>query len=113
MPKGYFVRRLSEIKGVPCPCGTSYRPITREDTPVLNLHVTEITDSQRHYHKGCTEIYYILEGSGVLEVGDDRVDLTPGTVILIEPGTAHRGYGDFKALIVGVPAMKADDEHII
>jgi mannose-6-phosphate isomerase-like protein (cupin superfamily) len=108
--KDYIVRHIEEIEPVPCPCGSSTRVITREDTGVANLHVTHIQDSRRHYHKECTEYYYILEGQGVMELGEDRLEIGPGTTIVIPPGLPHRGTGDFRALIFGVPAMKHDDE---
>jgi len=113
MAKGYLVRKLSEVEAVPCLCGTSTRPITREHTPVLNFHIVNIQDSKKHYHRECTELYFILGGSGVLELDDDEVELEPGTVILIEPGTAHRGRGDFRAVVVGVPAWNPEDEVVV
>jgi quercetin dioxygenase-like cupin family protein len=45
-----------------------------------------------------------------MELNDDLVELKPGLVVVIEPGTAHRGYGDFKTLIVGIPAWDHSDE---
>ena len=45
-----------------------------------------------------------------MELDDDVVDLEPGVAILIPPGVAHRGYGDFRALILGVPAWDPNDE---
>ena len=108
--KGYIVRQQSDVAPVPCPCGSSTRIIQRQDTPVANLHVTHIQDSTKHYHKNCTEYYYILEGSGHMELGDDVVDLQPGTTIVINEGTPHRGYGDFKTIIVGIPAWEHTDE---
>ena len=108
---GYQVRHLRDATVVPCPCGTSRRIFTREDTPVANLHVTEITDSRKHYHKRATEYYYVLEGSGKMELNDDVIDLEPGLAIIIEPGTAHRAYGDIKALIVVIPAAEHGDEY--
>ena len=48
---GFMVRHLREAPTVPCPCGQSTRPLTRADTPVCNVHVTFITDSQKHYHR--------------------------------------------------------------
>ena len=111
MSKGYLVRHLSEVEPTPCPCGESTRIFTRADGPVANIHVTHIRDSRTHYHRHATEFYYILEGGGVLEVGGDEVALRPGLLIRIDPGTHHRGHGDFKALIVGVPAWDPEDEH--
>ena len=113
MPKGYIYRKRSEAPTVPCPCGESTRILQHTDTPVANLHVTHITDSVKHYHKECTEYYYILDGRGKMELGDDLVDLEPGVTILIEPGTPHRAYGDITTLVIGVPAWKPDDEYFM
>ena len=113
MSKGYIYRKQSEATVVPCACGESTRIIQVGDTPVANLHVTHITDSVKHYHKACTEYYYILEGTGKMELGDDVVDLEPGVTILIEPGTPHRAYGDIKTIVFGVPAWKHDDEFFL
>jgi mannose-6-phosphate isomerase-like protein (cupin superfamily) len=110
MSKGYLYRRKAEALTVPCPCGESTRIFQRADTPVANLHVTHITDSTRHYHRSCTEVYYILEGAGKMELGDDVVDLEPGVAILIEPGTPHRAYGDITTIVFGVPAWEHTDE---
>ncbi|MDI6829620.1 MAG: mannose-6-phosphate isomerase, partial [Armatimonadota bacterium] len=59
----YIYRTLEEAPTIQCLCGDSTRIITREDTPVANIHVTHITDSKKHYHKEVTEFYYILEGT--------------------------------------------------
>lgn len=111
--KGYEARHLSNVKPVPCLCGESFRIFTIKDGPMTNIHVTHIMDSRKHYHKKCTEFYYILEGQGVLELGDDKVQLSPGLLVRIDPLTPHRGYGDFKTLIVGIPACEADDEYMV
>jgi mannose-6-phosphate isomerase-like protein (cupin superfamily) len=107
------VRHIRDVAPVPCPCGESTRPLTSRDTPVLNLHVTHIRDSARHYHKRTTEAYYILEGEGFMELGDETIRLEPGLVVYIPTGVAHRGHGDFRAVIVGVPAMPNDDEFFL
>ncbi len=108
--KGYIYRKKAEAPVAVSQCGASTRIITAADTPVANLHVTHITDSTRHYHKHCTEYYYILEGTGKMELNDDVVDLEPGVTILIEPGTFHRAYGDITTIVFGVPAWEHSDE---
>lgn len=45
--------------------------------------------------------------------GNDIIGLTLGIVVMIRPGVPHRGYGDFKAMIVGVPAMEENDEFFV
>jgi mannose-6-phosphate isomerase-like protein (cupin superfamily) len=113
--KGYLVRRLQEAPTVRSECGQSTRPLTLPDTTVCNLHVTFIKDSTKHYHKECTEVYYILQGRGKMELNDDVVDVEPGTVIYIEPGTAHRLYSTegVRTIVFGVPAYRQDDEFCV
>ena len=109
--KGFVARHQQEVTPTPCPCGSSTRILTRDDTPAASFHVTHIQDSTCHYHKATTEIYHILEGEGTLEVGSERVALTPGMTVLIEKGTPHRGYGDFKTIVVAIPAFDPADEY--
>jgi mannose-6-phosphate isomerase-like protein (cupin superfamily) len=109
---GYLIRHVKDAPTVPCPCGLSTRPLTVADTPVCSLHITRITDSVKHYHKGCTEVYYILPGRGKMELNDDLVDVEPGMVIYIEAYTRHRLFSSegVQTVVVGVPAYRMDDE---
>lgn len=110
---GYLVRRIADAPTVPCPCGQSTRPLTRADTPTCNFHITFITDSRKHYHKECTEVYYILEGRGKMEMNDDTIEIEPGMVIYIEPYTAHRLWSTegVRTIVFGVPALHPEDEY--
>jgi mannose-6-phosphate isomerase-like protein (cupin superfamily) len=110
--RGYLVRRVQDAPTVPCPCGLSTRPLTAADGGVCNLHVTFITDSVRHYHRACTEVYYILDGFGKMELNDDVIDVEPGMVIYIEPLTWHRLHSPegVRTIVVGVPAYRLEDE---
>src|SRR5262245_16426149 len=111
--KGYVVRRVSEAPTMPCPCGESTRPLTSADSPTCSLHVTSIKDSARHYHRELTEVYYILEGRGRMELNGDNVDIEPGMVILIEPGTRHRVVSQegIRTIVFTIPPFRADDEY--
>ncbi|HUL37102.1 MAG TPA: cupin domain-containing protein [Thermodesulfobacteriota bacterium] len=92
-------------------CGESRRVITHRDTPEINIHITHILDGVKHYHKRTTEVYYVLEGKGKLELDDETVDVKPGVTVLIPPGVRHRGYGDFRTIVIGTPAQTSDDEY--
>jgi mannose-6-phosphate isomerase-like protein (cupin superfamily) len=83
------------------------------DTPLCNLHVTFITSSERHYHRRTTEVYLVLEGTGTLELDEERVDVGPGSVIYIEPGVRHRltSAAGVRTVVFGVPALLPDDEY--
>jgi len=113
--QGYLVRRIHDAPTVPCPCGESTRPLTAADHAVCNLHVTFIKDSVKHYHKKCTEVYYILEGRGKMELNDDVIEVEPGTIVYIEPYTAHRLYSPegVRTIVFGVPAYRPDDEFFV
>jgi mannose-6-phosphate isomerase-like protein (cupin superfamily) len=76
------------------------------------LHVTAIRDSVRHYHRQTTEVYYILEGTGKIELNGAWHDLEPGLTIWIEPGTRHRvvSEGGIKTIVFSTPAFHAEDE---
>lgn len=113
--KGYLVRHVKDAPTVRSECGASTRPLTFPESEACNLHVTWITNSTKHYHKNTTEVYYILEGRGKMELNDEVIDIEPGLVILIEPGTAHRLYSEqgVRTLVFGVPAYREDDEFYV
>jgi mannose-6-phosphate isomerase-like protein (cupin superfamily) len=109
---GYLIRRQADAPSVPCPCGTSTRILTAADGAPLSFHVTSIRDSVRHYHKRTAEVYYILEGSGKIELNGDWHDLEPGAVVWIEAGTRHRVVSDggLRTVVVALPAFDPEDE---
>jgi mannose-6-phosphate isomerase-like protein (cupin superfamily) len=110
--KGYFVRKLDEAPTVRSECGQSTRPLTYQDTDICNLHVAFITDSTKHYHRETTEVYYILQGHGKMELNDEVIDIEPNLIIYIEPYTAHRltSTDGVRTIVFGVPAYRPDDE---
>jgi mannose-6-phosphate isomerase-like protein (cupin superfamily) len=109
---GYLIRKQADAPSVPCPCGTSTRILTAADGAPLSFHVTSIRDSVRHYHKRTAEVYYILEGSGKIELNGDWHAVEPGMVVWIEAGTRHRvvSDGELKTVVVALPAFDPEDE---
>ena len=79
--KGYLVRRLQDAPTVRSECGQSTRPLSYPETAVCNLHVTFIKDSTRHYHKQCTEVYYILDGRGKTILDGETYEWRAGDLI--------------------------------
>ena len=109
---GYLVRRAAVAPTVPCPCGDSTRVLTAADGAPCSLHVTSIRDATRHYHRDTTEVYYILSGTGKIELNGDWVALEPGTVVWIEPGTRHRlvSTDGVTTIVFALPAFNPADE---
>src|SRR4051812_50012822 len=46
--------------------------------------------TQRHYHALTEEVYFLVAGSGELEVDGERAQVGPEDAILIPPGARHQ-----------------------
>lgn len=102
---------LESIDPVRCPCGWSKRAFQQASGGLASLHVVKIeTDSRTHHHRRMTEIYYVLEGEGRIELDGREFPLQPGRSVLIRPGCRHRAVGDLKILNVAIPAFDPADE---
>ena len=111
MPQRFHIARPAELAAVDCPCGETRRAFVAESDGVASLHVVEISaDARAHYHKGMTEMYYILEGAGEMELDGELHPVRAGDAILIKPGCRHRAIGRLRVLNVPVPAFDPRDE---
>ena len=45
--------------------------------------------TQRHYHKLSEEFYFLLEGTGTMEIDGEERQVGPGDAILIPAGAWH------------------------
>jgi mannose-6-phosphate isomerase-like protein (cupin superfamily) len=76
--------------------GSTIRSILdRANAPVANQSLAEATvpqggSTQRHYHKLSEEFYFVLEGSGVIEIDGETRNVISGDAILIPPGAWHQ-----------------------
>ena len=106
---GYTIRRAESAPTVPCPCGQSTRIVTAADGLGCSFHITEIRDSTRHYHRNTAEVYYILDGTGEMELDGTTVAVRPGTVITISPGTRHRlsSPGGVRTIVCWRPGIRS------
>jgi mannose-6-phosphate isomerase-like protein (cupin superfamily) len=77
----------------------------------LQVYNTPAPDGQRggtpHVHLLCAEMYFVLEGSGAVEMidssGFSRVELQPYSALTFTPGTIHRlinSSGDLQILVI-------------
>lgn len=69
----------------------------------------------RHYHANTAEVYYVLDGSGRMELNGEWHAVRPGSVIRIDAGTRHRlvadDGGEVTTLVMAMPAFNPADEH--
>ena len=70
-----------------------------------------------HYHPLTEEIYYLLEGTGEMRIGDERREVGPGDAIAIPPGAIHQitntGQQTLKFLCCCAPAYEHTDTILV
>lgn len=107
------IRNAADVQPVACPCGEARRIITGEDGGAVSIHRVSISqEAKKHFHTRLTEYYVILSGEGEMELGDERVPVKPGDVVMIPPGVAHVARGNFEIINVVSPAFDPADEHL-
>ena len=69
--------------------------------------------TRRHYHRESEEIYYVVEGSGELELDGELARVGPGDAILIPPGAWHEiragGTAPLRFLCCCAPPYRHED----
>ncbi|MEW6581937.1 MAG: cupin domain-containing protein [Actinomycetota bacterium] len=92
--------------------------LDRSNAPVANHSLAEATlepgqATVRHHHKVSEEIYYLVEGTGVMELDGEKRRVTTGDAILIPPGSRHQitndGPGPLRLLCTCAPAYDHAD----
>jgi quercetin dioxygenase-like cupin family protein len=68
--------------------------------------------STKHRHRGETELYVVLEGTGRMRTGDDVHTLAPLSSVLVEPDVVRQLFNDRDEdalwLVVGAPPEAAN-----
>lgn len=66
-----------------------------------------------HFHPRTEEIYYLLEGTARMTIGDEQREVGPGDAIAIPPGLTHQientGDRELKFLCCCAPGYEHDD----
>ncbi|ESR26865.1 cupin domain-containing protein [Lutibaculum baratangense] len=61
----------------------------------------------RHAHEVQEQVYHVLEGEGLMEIGDERRVVRRNDVIFLPPGVPHMiqntGLGDLTFIVVTTP----------
>jgi quercetin dioxygenase-like cupin family protein len=107
----YVITQLDDLKAVSCSCGLTRRALGAESLAAFSLHLVEIQqDARAHYHKGLTEVYLVLEGTGQIELDGQLHPVKPYSAVLIRPGCRHRAIGRMKIANFVMPAFDPRDE---
>lgn len=115
-----IVRSLAEAEAFTTADGSTIRELLGIPTaPVRSQSLAEATlapgqSTQRHYHAESEEIYYVVEGSGEMELDGDRRMLAAGDAVLIPPGAWHEivaGDGGCRFLCCCAPPYRHEDTY--
>ena len=99
---------------------------TKDGSTIRELHHTEQQSlaeatlepdqaTERHYHRLTEEIYFVVKGSGRLEVDGETQSVRPGDAVLIPPGAWHtlenNGTSELRILCCCSPAYSHEDTY--
>lgn len=86
-------------------------PVQRVSLAEATLEAGEAT--VRHHHRESEEIYYLIEGAGLMELDGETRDVRAGDAILIPPGAWHKiragADGPLRLLCACAPPYRDED----
>jgi mannose-6-phosphate isomerase-like protein (cupin superfamily) len=79
-----------------------YEILHRSEGLEVGVYVLVAPEPDRQQPHEDDEIYVVLEGNGVLEVEDERVELKEGHAVFVPAGVEHRfvGYERLSVLVI-------------
>ena len=93
---GMEIRKYGEQVPFTTKDGSTIRSLLdRANAPVENQSLAEATlptggATERHYHGVSEEFYYVLEGTGLMEINGEERQVGPGDAILIPAKAWHQ-----------------------
>jgi len=103
--------------------GSLLRELLHPDKAKLEIryslaHATVLPGQATYPHRLATaEVYYILEGYGLMFIDDESEPVEPGSTVYIPPGAAqyieNAGDHELKFLCIVDPAWQSEDEEIL
>ncbi len=119
LPRGMIVNQLNEQIPFTTADGSIIRSILdATNAPVEKQSLAEASlakggETQRHYHKLSEEIYFILDGQGMMEIDGDIRKVGPSDAILIPRSAWHqiKAITDIRFLCCCAPVYSHEDTY--
>ncbi len=96
-------------------CGPVYEPPSplpgRTETFAIS-DMRGVKVAYPHYHKnGETEIYFVIQGSGLTVVGGEEIPVKEGSVVITPPDTTHFTIPekDLVMVVINTPSFNAEN----
>ncbi len=105
-----LIRHEGETPRERSTCGWRDRLISHEDQNVAAwAHAVDIDGAREHFHRRSTELYYVLDGEGVVLLDGKEHVVRKGSIIHTPPGVVHGAKGRMRVLVIGIPDIADDD----
>ena len=105
-----LVRHPGDAPSERSSCGWRHLLISRQDPQAAAwAHAVDIDGARLHYHKRATELYYVLDGEGVVSLDGVDHEVRPGSIVHIPPLVVHGARGRMRVLVVGIPDISEGD----
>jgi mannose-6-phosphate isomerase-like protein (cupin superfamily) len=86
--------------------------LKRDDVNIIQERVPAGKAEVNHYHNVSRQFFYILAGTGTMQIEDEIITLNKGEGIEIQPGIPHQFRNDSDAdvsfLVISVPKSHGD-----
>ena len=115
------IRNLDVAEAFTTKDGSTIRELLGLPTSTLvrNQSLAEATladgqATQRHYHRHSEEIYFLLDGGGLMEIDGEEREVGSGDAVLIPPGAWHTlraGAGGARLLCMCAPPYTHGDTY--
>ena len=118
-----YLSHRSGVEPITAPDGSSVRELLHpahhaiERMSVAEAEVAPGQATRRHRHPVAEEVYHVLDGAGLLELGDERIAVVPGDIIRIAPNQPHRieakSETPLRFLCICQPAYRDEDTEFL
>jgi mannose-6-phosphate isomerase-like protein (cupin superfamily) len=118
-----FIRDLKQCEEFTAGDNTILRELLHPAKADLKLHyslahaVVKPGRASRPHRLKTSEVYYIMEGEGVMYIDDESAPVGPGQAIYIPPNAKqyirNTGSSDLKFICVVDPAWRKEDEEVL
>ena len=109
-PTTLLVRHEGQAPRERSTCGWRDLLVSRQDDGVAAwVHAVDIDGAREHYHRRGTELYYVLDGEGVVVLDGIEHPVQTGSLVHIPPGVVHGAKGRMRVLVVGIPDISDED----
>ena len=84
-----YVIDVSQVEAVPREHSDNQHIVRRDDFKVGLISVRPHDELPVHSHEREDQFYYVLEGEGIVRMGDQDLPIKPGFAVAIPPGIPH------------------------